>query len=156
MRSLDQTVPIAEVRSLEDLFVASTASRRTISQLLGAFAILGLVLGAIGIYGVISSSVGQRSREMAIRSALGAERQRITTMVILESLRVTALGVALGTATALIAARSMRSMVFGITTSDPAVYTGVAVTIAVVAGAASYFPARRASRTDPLVTLRDG
>jgi putative ABC transport system permease protein len=154
VRSLDKTVPIAEVRSLDDIFAASTAGRRTVAILLAAFAAIGLVLGAVGIYGVIGYAVSQRTRELGIRTALGAVETRITMMVIGEGLRMTAVGIAIGIVTALVAARSLRALVFGVTTGDPQVYAAVAVTLAVVATAAAYFPARRAARVDPLTALR--
>jgi predicted permease len=146
VRSLDKTVPIAEVRSLDDIFATSTAGRRTVAILLAAFAAIGLVLGAVGIYGVIGYAVSQRTRELGIRTALGAIESRITVMVIGEGLRMTTVGIAIGIMVALVAARSLRALVFGVTTGDPRIYAGVAVTLAVVATAAAYFPARRAAR----------
>jgi ABC-type antimicrobial peptide transport system permease subunit len=154
VRSLDKTVPIAEVRSLDDIFATSTAGRRTVAILLAAFAAIGLALGAVGIYGVIGYAVSQRTRELGIRTALGAVEARITMMVIGEGLRLTTVGIAIGIVVALGAARSLRALVFGVTTGDPRVYAGVAVTLAVVATAAAYFPARRAARVDPLTALR--
>jgi predicted permease len=154
VRSLDKTVPIAEVRSLDDIFATSTAGRRTVAILLAAFAAIGLVLGAVGIYGVIGYAVSQRTRELGIRTALGAIESRITVMVIGEGLRMTTVGIAIGIMVALVAARSLRALVFGVTTGDPRIYAGVAVTLAVVATAAAYCPARRAARLDPLSALR--
>jgi ABC-type antimicrobial peptide transport system permease subunit len=112
------------------------------------------VLGAVGIYGVIGYAVSQRTRELGIRTALGAVETRITMMVIGEGLRMTAVGIVIGIVTALAAARSLRALVFGVTTGDPQVYAGVAVTLAIVATAAAYFPARRAARVNPLTALR--
>jgi putative ABC transport system permease protein len=154
VRSFDKTVPIAEVRSLDDIFATSTAGRRTVAILLAAFAGIGLVLGAVGIYGVIGYAVSQRTRELGIRTALGAVESRITMMVIGEGLRMTTIGIAIGIVVALVAARSLRALVFGVTTGDPPVYAGVALTLAIVATAAAYFPARRAARVDPLAALR--
>ena len=154
VRSFDKTVPIAEVRSLDDIFATSTAGRRTVAVLLAAFAAIGLVLGAVGIYGVIAYAVSQRTRELGIRTALGAVERRITMMVIGEGLRMTSIGIAIGVGVGLVAARSLRALVFGVTTGDPRVYAGVAITLAVVATASAYFPARRAARVDPLTALR--
>lgn len=154
IRSLDTTVPIAEVRSLGDLFAASTATPRTIALLLLAFAGVGLALGAVGIYGVISYAVGQRTRELGIRVALGAIEGRIVTMVLAEGARLTGIGIVVGTVAAAVASRSLRTLVFGVTTTDVSTYASVAAVLAVVALLAAYVPARRASRVDPLVALR--
>jgi putative ABC transport system permease protein len=154
VRSLDTTVPIAEVRSLGDLYAASTATPRTIALLLLAFAGVGLVLGAVGIYGVISYAVGQRTRELGIRLALGAIEGRIVTLVVGEGARMAGVGIIIGAIGGAIAARSLRTLVFGVTTTDAATYVAVAALLSIVALAAAYIPARRASRVDPLVALR--
>ena len=113
-----------------------------------------MILGAVGIYGVISYTVGQRVRELGIRSALGALERNITFMIVGEGLRTTGIGVFVGTIAAAIAARSLRSLVFGVSTVDPIVYGAVVCALVLVAAAASYFPARRAARVDPLIALR--
>jgi putative ABC transport system permease protein len=154
IRSLDGNVPIASVRALEALYSASTATPRTIAQLLLAFAAVGLLLAAIGIYGVIAYSVGQRTRELGIRTALGALEGRIVMMVVNEGLRLTLVGLAIGIVAAVFASRSLNTLVFGVTTTDVSVYAAVAALLALVAITASYIPARRASRVDPLIALR--
>ncbi|MEP6495392.1 MAG: ABC transporter permease [bacterium] len=154
IRSFDATVPVAELRSLGDLFVASTATPRAIAWLLLAFAGVGVVLGAVGVYGVIAYAVNQRTRELGIRIALGAMEGRIVTMVVGEGARMAAVGIAIGAVAGVIAARSLRTLVFGVATTDVATYTVVAALIALVALAAAYIPARRASRVDALVALR--
>jgi predicted permease len=156
IRSLDPVVPIAEVRSLASYFASSTTTQRTIAILLGAFAALGGLLGAVGIYGVIASSVLQRKREIGIRSALGADQRRVARMVLADSLRLASIGVVLGTAAALVAARTLRAFVFGVTTTDPLVYVGVAAGVGLIAIVAAFGPARRASGIDPLEALREG
>jgi predicted permease len=154
VRSLDSTVPIAEVRALGALFDASNATRRTVSVLLVTFALLGLALGAIGIYGVISYGVVQRTRELGIRRALGANESGIVMMVLRGGARMAGLGIVIGALVATLAARSLQSLVFGVTTADPIIYASVASALALVALAASTIPAWRASRVDPLVALR--
>jgi hypothetical protein len=150
----DRTVPVAEVRSLDDVFAASTETSRVVTILLACFAALGLALGAIGIYGVISYSVGQRTRELGIRSALGAVERRIAVMIVGEGLRTAGMGILLGTLAALAAARSLGTLLYGVTSSEPMVYISVIATLFLVAVAASYFPARRAARVDPMIGLR--
>jgi putative ABC transport system permease protein len=154
VRSFDKTVPIAELRSLDDIFATAIAGRRTVAILLAAFAAIGLALGAVGIYGVIGHAVSQRTRELGIRTALGAAEGRIAMMVIGEGLRLTTIGIAIGIVVGLFAARSLRALLFGVATGDPQIYAGVAVILAIVATAAAYFPARRAARVDPLTALR--
>lgn len=154
IRSMDGNVPIADTRELGALFSASTATPRTIAILLLAFAGVGLLLGAIGIYGVISYGVSQRTRELGIRTALGAIQRRIVLMVIGEGVRLAAMGILIGAIGAMIAARSLQTMVFGVTTTDVPIYVGVAFVLTAVALLASWLPARRASRVDPLVALR--
>jgi predicted permease len=154
VRSLDQTVPIAQVRSLDDVASTPSTTRRMIARLLAAFAALGLFLGAVGIYGVVAYGVRRRTREMGIRAALGAVEGRLTTMVLGEGLRMSSLGIAIGVGVAAVATRPMRALLFGVATVDPLVYAAVALTLAGVAIVASLAPARRAARIDPVVALR--
>ncbi|MGH7619916.1 MAG: ABC transporter permease [Gemmatimonadaceae bacterium] len=154
IRAADTNVPIAEVRSLGDVFAASTATPRTIALLLVAFAAVGLVLGAVGIFGVISYAVTQRTRELGIRAALGAVEGRIVAMVVGEGARMVLAGIAIGGVAAVFAARSLEALLFGVTTSDPRVYLGVGAGLGLVAVAAAWLPARRAARVDPLIALR--
>ena len=154
VRSLDQTVPIAQVRSLEEVASTPSTTRRMIARLLAAFAALGLFLGAVGIYGVVAYGVRRRTREMGIRAALGAVEGRLTTMVLGEGLRMSSFGIAIGVAAAAVVTRPMRALLFGVSAADPVVYAAVAVTLAGVAIVASLAPARRAARIDPVVALR--
>ena len=155
VHDFDRTVPVAELRSLNDIFAVSTQSSRVVTVLLAAFAALGVTLGAVGIYGVISYSVGQRTRELGIRCALGAIERRITLMIVGEGLRTAGLGVVIGTAVALVAARALESLLFEVSATDPAVFAAVTVALLGVAIVASYLPARRAARIDPLTALRN-
>ena len=154
IHSFDKTVPVAEVRLLGEIFAASTETSRVVTLLLAGFAFLGLTLGAVGIYGVISYSVGQRTRELGIRTALGAIERRIAFMIVGEGLRTAGIGILIGTVTAVLAARSLETLLFEVSASDPKIYLSVVLALLVVAIAASYFPARRASRVDPLIALR--
>ena len=154
VHSFDGTVPVAEMRSLGDIFAESTETSRAVTLLLACFASLGVVLGAVGIYGVISYSVGQRTRELGIRTALGAVERRITLMIVGEGLRTTSIGLLLGAVVALAAGRSLESLLFEVSAADPRIYATVIAALLLVAMAASYFPARRGARIDPLVALR--
>jgi putative ABC transport system permease protein len=154
IHSFDKAVPVAEVRLLGDNFAASTETSRVVTLLLAGFAFLGLTLGAVGIYGVISYSVGQRTRELGIRTALGAIERRIALMIVGEGLRAAGIGILIGTVSAMLAARSLETLLFEVSASDPKIYLSVVFALLVVAIAASYFPARRASRIDPLIALR--
>jgi len=154
IHSFDKAVPVAEVRLLGDNFAASTETSRVVTLLLAGFAFLGLTLGAVGIYGVISYSVGQRTRELGIRTALGAIERRIALMIVGEGLRTAGIGILIGTVSAMLAARSLETLLFEVSARDPKIYLSVVFALLMVAIAASYFPARRASRIDPLIALR--
>ena len=154
IREQDATVPVAEVQVMGALFDASTATPRTIALLLLGFAGVGLVLGAVGIYGVISYAVSQRTRELGIRVALGAIEGRIVSMVVRDGLRLAAIGIVGGAVAAVFASRSLRTLVFGVETTDMSTYAAVAAVVTAVALTASYIPARRAARVDPLTALR--
>jgi putative ABC transport system permease protein len=122
--------------------------------LLGIFAVLALVLSSVGIYGVISYVVGQRTHEIGIRIALGAQRKDVLALVLGEGTRTTLLGVGIGLIAALGLTRLMASVLYGVSATDPLTFVAVAGVLAAVALAATYIPARRAMRVDPIVALR--
>ena len=121
---------------------------------LGVFSGLALVLSAIGIYGVISYLAGQRTHEIGVRVALGAQPKDIFSMVLSEGMKVALLGVAIGIVASLALTRLMTKMIFGVRAADPITFAGVTILLTLVAAAACYIPARRAMRVDPLVALR--
>ena len=123
-------------------------------QLLGTFAALAFVLAAVGIYGIVSYSVAQRTREIGIRMALGAKQSDVLRLVLVEGLRLTMLGVVLGIAGALASTRVLTNLLFEVKPTDPMTFIGLSFLVAVVALLASYIPARRATKVDPLVALR--
>jgi len=154
VRSLDTTVPIAELRALGDLTATANATRRTIAELLSGFALLGLVLGMIGVYGVVWFGVAQRTRELGIRSALGARQEHLVAMVIAGGLRMALGGVVVGGLAAVVASRSLNALVFGISTTSPGIFAFVAGSLGVATALSSALPAWRAARVDPLLALK--
>jgi putative ABC transport system permease protein len=123
-------------------------------MLLAVFAGLAVMLAAIGIYGVMANTVAQRSHEIGIRMALGARASDVRLLVVRQALVLAAMGVGAGLAASILAMNVMSSLLFGVTATDPAVFAGVTILMAGVALLASYMPARRATRVDPMVTLR--
>jgi predicted permease len=154
IRAVDADVPISDVRSFEQVIAASVARPRLIMTLLTLFASVGVLLGAIGVYGVIAFAVGERRRELGLRIALGAEPGAVAAGVMLHGVRYAAVGIAVGLAGALALTRLMRTLVFGVSTTDPVTFVALSVLLVVVAALASYLPAREAAQTDPMIALR--
>jgi len=152
--SLDNQIPLAHVRTMDQLLYDSVASSRFRAILFGAFAALGLVLAMIGIYGVMAYSVSQRTNEIGIRVALGAQKKTVLRMILRQGGTLALLGVGIGLAVSLALSRVLNDLLFGVQASDPLTFAGVAVLVLGVALAACYIPARRAVRVDPIVALR--
>ena len=155
VRGIDPEQPIADVRTMEQWVSRSLQNRRTNMLLLTVFGAVALVLSAIGIYGVLAFGVAQRVREFGIRQALGGDRASILALVLKQGLKTAGLGVALGLAASVALARFLQTLLFEVTPRDPAVFVGVAAVLFAVAMAACYIPARRATRVDPMIALRD-
>ena len=152
--ALDKDQAVFNVRTMEQMLSQSVAARRFSMILLGVFAALALILAAVGIYGVISYSVAQRTREVGIRMALGAQVMDVLKLVVRDGLRLVTIGVAIGLAGALMLTRLMSTLLFAVTPTDLFTYTTVALGLFGVALLACYLPARRATKVDPLVALR--
>jgi predicted permease len=152
--SLNPEAPVSEVKSMPTILTDAAAAPRSITALFGAFAALALILGIIGIYGVISFFVGQRTREIGIRMALGAQRRDVLKLVVNEGLSLTLTGIVVGLLAAFALTRFLGTLLYGVSATDPLDFAAVAALFAVVALAACYIPARRAMRVDPLVALR--
>lgn len=154
IRSVDPQQTITSAFTLEDAIGDAVARPRLLSVLLGLFGAMGLVLGALGIYGVLAYLVTQRTREIGVRLALGASPRDVLRMVVGRGLRLAGLGVAIGLVAALVLTRLMQGVLYGVTPTDPLTFVGVAAALLAVAAFASWLPARRATRVDPLVALR--
>lgn len=154
VRDVDPDQPLYHVAMLQQVLENSLAPRRLNVLLLGIFAAIALAVATVGIYGVMSFSVAQRTHEIGIRMALGAERRNVLGLVVRQSLRLTLLGVAIGIAGALALTRFLASWLFGVKPTDPLTFVAVSLILIVVALAACYIPARRAAKVDPMVALR--
>jgi ABC-type antimicrobial peptide transport system permease subunit len=150
----DRDLPVSDIRTLDDRLQLSVAQPRLSMVLVGTFAFLALVLAAVGIYGVLSYTVTQRTRELGIRMALGAESGSVMRLVVGQAMAPALIGVLLGLAGAWGATRLISSLLFGVSATDPITFIAVTIFLLIVALAASWIPARRATRVDPLIALR--
>ena len=153
-RQISSDQVIYDVQRMDDIVADTLAARRFSMIVLASFATLALVLSTVGIYGVVSYTVGQRTHEIGLRMALGASRVDVLRIVLSQGAKLAALGVATGLAASLALTQLMGSMLYGVTATDPLTFVGVAVILMLVALAACYIPARRAMRVDPVVALR--
>jgi putative ABC transport system permease protein len=152
--SLDPEQPVARVATMDELKAASTAQPRFRSFLLGIFAIIALLLSATGIYGVMAYTVSRRTNEIGIRMALGARPVNILKLIVGESMKLTFLGASSGLVGAYAVTRVVKSLLFGVTSTDPFTFASVTLLLCFVAVLATYVPARRASRVDPLIAIK--
>jgi predicted permease len=152
--ALDKDRPVTSIKTIEKQMEENTGAPRSQSVLLGIFGGLGFALAIVGVYGVMSYVVSQQTREIGIRMALGADRERVLRMVIVHGLKLTLTGVAIGMGASLALTRFMRSQLLGVSATDPVTFGGVAILLIAVAVAACFIPAQRAMRVDPMVALR--
>ncbi|HEX8091589.1 MAG TPA: FtsX-like permease family protein, partial [Blastocatellia bacterium] len=152
--ALDKDQPVSSIRSMEGMVSASIAQPRFYLLLLGIFAALALVLAAVGVYGVLSYSVTQRLHEIGIRMALGARPLDVIRLVVGQGLMLSLIGVAIGLIGAYVFTRLMSSMLYGVSATDPVTFAALAALLMAVALLASYIPARRATKVDPMIALR--
>jgi predicted permease len=155
LRPIDPNLPTNEFRSLQDLVDKSVSPRRLIVWLLTGFAGFALILAALGIYGVISYSVSQRKQEIGIRLALGASAGNLRALILSQTMKLAAAGMALGLLASWFLGRALQGLLFRVRPSDPMTFTAALVILMAVAALAGYIPARRASRLDPVEALRD-
>ncbi len=154
LKPIAPDLPVSDFRTIQQLVDKAVSPRRFIVMLLGGFALFALILASLGIYGVISYSVNQRTQEIGIRMALGASAGDLQSSIILQTLGLAAIGIAVGSAVSWILARALSGLLFGVTPADPVTFLGMLVVLTAVAALAGYLPARRASRIDPMVALR--
>jgi putative ABC transport system permease protein len=154
IQTLDPQQPVADVRTLESLVGSSIARQRFNTLLLAIFAIIALLLSVAGIYGVVSYSVAQRSREIGIRTALGATAQDILRLVLKRGMTLTLFGIGIGLPAAIALTSLIKKLLFGVGSTDVPTFVSVSILLAASALLACYIPARRATRVDPLVALR--
>jgi ABC-type antimicrobial peptide transport system permease subunit len=154
VRDVDPTQPVSNIRTLDGVVARSLAARRFTVTLIGGFALVALVLAGVGLYGLLSQIVAQRQSEIGVRMALGATPASVIWLVTRDALRAVAVGVPCGLAASWTAARLLSRFVYGMSAVDPAVLAGTVLTIAALAATAAFVPTRRATRVDPLTTLR--
>ena len=154
IHAVDQSIPVTNIRTMDEIFSASIEQQRFSMLLVGLFGGLALALAGIGIYGVMGYAVTQRKHELAVRMALGAKASQVRQLVLKDGLVLALFGVVIGVAGAFALTRLMSSLLFDVKPTDAPTFIAVAVLLLIVALLASYIPARRATKVDPLVALR--
>jgi ABC-type antimicrobial peptide transport system permease subunit len=156
IQSVDPGLPVFNVTSMDEVLDASLASRRFSANLVAGFAVGALLLASIGIYGLLAYMVGQRSREIGLRMALGAQRDDILKLFLRKGVALAGVGIVAGVVVSASTASMMASLLYGVRPHDPAVFLIVPLLLFAVAVLASYLPARRATKVDPMTILREG
>jgi putative ABC transport system permease protein len=152
--SVDKDQPVADIDTMDHIVAQAVARQRFSMLLLGLFAAVALLLASVGIYGVMSYSVAQRTREIGIRMALGARRADVLQMTVKQGLKLVGVGMVVGLTAAFFLTRVMASLLFGIGATDPLTFAGISLVLFAVAILASYIPALRATKVDPMIALR--
>lgn len=151
---IDKDQPVSDMRSMEEIFAESIAHQRFSMLMLGAFAAVAMILGTVGIYGVVSYTVAQRTHEIGVRMALGAGTGSVLSLIVGHALKLTLIGVVVGLPAAFVLSRLTESLLFGVTPTDPATFVAIPLVLIAAATVASYLPARRATRINPVIALR--
>jgi putative ABC transport system permease protein len=154
VREIDRDMPIAQLRTLDEVFARSVSTPRVAALLLGSFGVLALLLSAIGVYGVTSYSVARRTNEIGIRVALGARVREVVRLIVMQGMRPAIVGTALGIGLAAFGMRLMEKLLYGVTPGDPISLVAAAAILLLVGLAANWLPARRAAKVDPVSALR--
>jgi ABC-type antimicrobial peptide transport system permease subunit len=155
IQAVDPNLPIFNVRTMNDVIDGSLASRRFSAELVGVFAIVALLLASVGIYGLLAYMVGQRSHEIGVRMALGAMPSTIAKMIVSRGVGLAGIGVGIGLILSGIMAPLISSLLYGVRPLDPEVFIAVPLILMIVVLLASYIPARRAARVNPIIALRE-
>jgi putative ABC transport system permease protein len=151
---VDPSIPVTQVRPMSEVLSVSLAAQRFNTLLLGVFAGVALLLASVGLYGVLAFSVAQRTREIGIRMALGAQAGDVLHLILRQGLALSVLGVGVGISASLAGTRVLRGLLYGVAPTDPATFAAVAFLLVAVALVACLIPARRAMKVDPMVALR--
>ena len=154
VKAMNPDLPIINMQTMTEVISDSIWQPRLYAILFGVFAAVALALASVGLYGVMAYSVSERSREIGIRIALGAQRRDVLKLVVAQGLTLTLIGIGIGLAAALALTRLMRSLLFEVSVTDPLTFAGLAALLSVVALLACYLPARRATKVDPMVSLK--
>jgi len=154
MRQLDPALPVRNLRSMEQLVARSVAPQRFNMTLLGLFAALGLILAAVGIYGVMAYGVSQRTHEIGLRIALGAQTRDVLKLIVKQGMALAMIGVAIGLIASYALTRLIKTLLFGVSATDPLTFVVIALLLTFVALLAALIPARRATKVDPMIALR--
>src|SRR5437868_3335542 len=154
VRALDRSVPVSQVKTLSRMIDERLSPKRLLTYMLAGFAGIALLMASVGLYGVMSYMVVQRTREIGIRMAVGARAGDVSKLIVGRGLKLTMIGVTLGLIGAAVSTRALSYFLFGVTATDPLTFAGIAMLLSGIALAASYLPARRAARVDPMAALR--
>ena len=154
IRAFDNTLPVYNIRAVQAVIDERMSPKRLLATMLGIFAGVALLLAAVGLYAMMSYSVAQRSHEIGIRMALGAQARDIFHLVIGQGLRLTLVGLVLGLGLAFLLTRAMTPLLFGVSATDPTTFIGIGLLLVLIALLACWIPARRATKVDPMIALR--
>jgi putative ABC transport system permease protein len=154
LREIDATQPVSDVRTMEQVMGATLGRARFNTLLLSLFAVLAMILAAVGIFGVMNYSVSMRTREIGIMVALGAQPKQVLALILRQGLVLTVIGIGIGLAGALALTRVLSGILFGVEATDPATFGAIILLLSAVSLIACYLPARRATRVDPVIALR--
>jgi len=154
VHELDGELALANIRTMDEWIANSAAQPRLNAMLLATFALLALLIAALGIYGILSYSVNQRTRDIGVRMALGAQRSRVLRLIVVEGMKLAMLGIGIGLLASIAIGRVLSSLLYGVSVHEPRIFVAVSLLLTAIAAAACAIPAHRASRIEPIAALR--